>query len=290
MTELSKRLLIAVRSNIVCLLHFAKAPSIDRWQVFRAIHFSSPVDTTSGIWEEDLDDMPRNPATLLDLMSVEVADLLADAAHTPPKVFDLGDEEDESSNGANVLLERARAIEANLATWPEMLPAHWHPVGVLKNTIPQEVIDAGVYGDGCDIYPDIMICSTWNDWRVARLKVLRLIAKLRADSAPDWGENDVETIKKIRQLVDGICASIPFCLGSRTEPVPLYEAEVNYPGLDGRLDSKEHQKTAMAYGGWYLFSPFKETMTIGPYISKKQYGWLRLQLWRLAQMYDVKPA
>lgn len=243
----------------------------------------------SGIWEEDLDDMPRNPATLLDLLSVEVADLLADAAQMPPNVIDLGAEEDESSNGTVELLERAQIIDTGLASWPETLPLHWHPVRVFKNTIPQEVIDAGIYGDSCDVYPDIMICSTWNDWRVARLKVLRLIVKLRLVSTLHRGESSAQIISEIQQLVDGICASIPFCLGSRIEPAPLYQAEVIYPGLKGRFNSKEHQKTASAYGGWYLFSPFKETLQAGPYINKGQHEWLRLQLRRLAKLSDIKP-
>ena len=228
--------------------------------------------------------MPRNPATLLDLMCVEVANLLADAAHTPPMVIDFSDQDEESSNGTNELLERAEAIDAVLASWPDMLPLHWFPVRVFKDTIPQEVIDAGIYEDRCDIYPDIMICSTWNDWRVARLKVLRLVARLRL------GEIGPQVIKDIQQLVDGICASIPFCFGSRTDPTPLYQAEVIYPGLEGRLDSKEHEKTASAYGGWYLFSPLKMTLDMKPYISKDQQGWLSLQLYRLAKFSGVVPA
>ena len=223
-------------------------------------------------------------------MSVELADLLTDAASSPPKVIDLSDTEDESFNDTDGLLERAQVIDASLASWPASLPLHWYPVRVFKDKIPQEVINAGVYGDSCDIYPDIMICTTWNDWRVARLKVLRLIARLHLVGTLDRGETGTQTINEIRQLVDGICASIPFCLGSRTEPAPLYEADIIYPGLKGRLNSREHQKTASAYGGWYLFIPFKETMELGPYISKDQQEWLRLQLFRLARMYDVQPA
>lgn len=222
-------------------------------------------------------------------MSVEVADLLADAAHIPSKTIDSIDNEDKISTKAHELLERAQAIEANLLSWPDVLPLHWYPVQVFKDDIPQQVIDAGVYGDSCDVYPDIMVCTTWNDWRVARLKVLHLIAKLYPISNQIGGENATQVISEIQQLVDGICASIPFCLGSRTEPVPLYEAKVVYPGLKGCLKAKEHQKTATAYGGWYLFVPFKVTMELGEYISEGQRDWLRLQLYRLARMYGVKP-
>ena len=254
------------------------------------MHFSLPVDTASGVWDEGLDNMPQNPATLLDLISVQVADLLADTAHTPLEVIDTIDEEDEKFVRADELLARAQAIDTRLKSWPEILPLHWYPVRVLKDSIPQEVIDAGIYGDSCEVYPDIMICTTWNDWRVARLKVLRLISNLCPVSTIDSNKIRTQAISQIRELVDGICASIPFCLGSRTEPVPLYEAKVVYPRIKGQLDSKEHQKTASAYGGWYLFVPFKMTMELGEYISKGQQEWLRGQLYRLARMYDVKPA
>lgn len=234
--------------------------------------------------------MPRNPATLLDLMSVEVAGLLADAVHTPPKVIGSGDDGDESLNRTDGLLERAQSIDACLASWPETLPLHWHPIRVFKDTIPQEVIDAGIYEGSCEIYPDIMICSTWNDWRVARLRILHLIAQLRLVSSLDRGETGARIITEIEKLVNGICASIPFCLGSRTEPAPFYQADVVYPGLKGRLDSKEHEKTASAYGGWYLFRPFKESLQLGPYISESQQEWLHFQLLRLAKLYDIDPA
>ena len=106
--------------------------------------------------------MPRNPATLLDIISVEVADLLADAAHNPSKVFVLSEEEVRSQSGipypemtlvsGNIsgdlideLLERAQALDADLASWPDILPLHWSPVRALAHTIPQEVIDAGIW-------------------------------------------------------------------------------------------------------------------------------------------------
>ena len=223
-------------------------------------------------------------------MSVEAASLLADAACTHAKVIDSSGNEDKSSDIAYELLEKAQAIDARLASWPEGLPLHWYPIRVFKDNIPQEVMNAGMYGDSCEIYPDIMICSTWNDWRVARLKVLRLIAKLHLVAALDHIDTGTRVTSEIQQLVDGICASIPFNLGSRSEPAPLYESKVVYPGLKGRLHSDEHHKTASAYGGWYLFSPLKETMELGPYISQGQQDWLRHQLYRLARVYDVKPA
>ena len=249
------------------------------------MQFSTPIDTTSRIWR-DFDEVPKNPATLLDLMSVEVANLLATAKHMPPIILDESEEEDEVFSHKLDLMMRAQVIDAQLATWPDIVPSHWRPVKLPASEIPKNVIDAGIYGDGCDIYPDIIICSTWNDYRVARLKVLGLIAGL------DHGKSLVQTIDMIQQLVDDIVDSVPFSLGSRIKPEPLYEADVTFPGLGQSSASKAHQKTSCAYGGWYLFSPFKEVMQSAHrgYLRAGQKEWMHGQLQRLAFMYDVQPS
>lgn len=249
------------------------------------MQFSSPIDTSSELWEVT-EDMPCNPATLLDYLSVDVANLLA-TERLSPSVVDVTDDDTgkgDIGNGLSGLLIRARAVESKLAAWPDIVPSAWLPCHIPARQVPQSVIDAGIYNNGCDIYPDIMICSTWNEWRVARLKVLGLIARHSSS------EVSAQTTATIQQLVDDICASIPFSLGSRTEPGPLYEMKVTYPSLKGQPISKEHQKTSSAYGGWYLFAPFKETMNVGMYLRKGQLEWLRGQLMRLARMYDVEPA
>ena len=187
-------------------------------------------------------------------------------------------------NEPHELLTRAKAVDAKLAKWIEMIPVHWIPHSVSADDVPQSVIDAGMYGDKCDIYPDIMICSIFNDWRVVRLKVLGLVARL------DSNDSCVPAMRTMQRLVDGISASIPFSLGSRTTLGPLYEMKVEYPSLPGCTASKAHHTTACAYGGWYLFAPLKETMNVARYLRAGQREWLNLQLLRLAAMFDVEPA
>lgn len=66
-------------------------------------------------------------------------------------------------NEPHELLTRTRAADAKLAKWIETIPVYWIPHSVSADDIPQSVVDAGTYGDKCDIYPDIMICSIFND-------------------------------------------------------------------------------------------------------------------------------
>ena len=116
------------------------------------------------------------------------------------------------------------------------------------------------------------------------MKVLDLVARLGSNGSC------VAAMRTMQRLVDGICASIPFSLGSRTTPEPLYEMEVENPCLPGCTASKAHHTTACAYGGWYLFAPLKETMNVARSLRAGQREWLNVQLLRLATMFDVEPA
>lgn len=255
----------------------------DHHKLFRAMQFSIPIDETSGIWD-DYDEMSRNPATLLDAMCIDVANLLAVADLPSALITDLDLDETEPSCDDFDLLVQAEVVDAKLATWPDCVPANWIPVQVPAYIVPKPIVDAGFYGDNCDVYPDIIICSTWNEWRVARLKVLGLIAT-NGDYASRY-----QAIETIQELVDGICASVSFSLGDRMKPEQLYEAQVSFPTVDGRPASKGHQKAAGAYGGWYLFAPFKEIMKLAMYLRDGQREWVMGQLFRMATNYGVKPS
>lgn len=243
------------------------------------MQFSSPVDGTSDILDDD-EGVPQNPGTKLDLMCVEVANLLADAKRAK---LNPNNDGDGLSMSAYDLLLKAQALDAKLASWPDFVPANWIPAQVPVEDVPISVVNTGFYGESCDVYLDIMVCNTWNEWRVARLMVLGLIARINHEPSKS------QAIIKIQHLVDGICTAVPFSLGDRIEPGNLYEAQVYFPSLPGRPTSKEHQKTATAYGGWYLFAPFKETMNVGMHLRSGQREWLSGQLVRLAKIYDVVP-
>ncbi|KAA6412238.1 MAG: hypothetical protein FRX48_04390 [Lasallia pustulata] len=266
-SELFKRLLIGVRSNIV----------------YRAVETSSFVDVDSELWQDASEPLPHNPATLLDCMYVDVANLLATADQSSSKVFNSTQRETDIADQASQILLRAQYVDAKLATWPDMLPSNWNPISVFTDAIPWDVVDAGLYGDCCDVYPDITICSTWNDWRHTRLKVLALIATL--------GNNDsnVRAAHSIQQLTDDICASVPFVLGSRLRTSAMYAADANYPCIEGQTVSRAHQQKAAALGGWALFFPLKEILQVGTYLRKDQLAWVLGQLLRLATVYNIRP-
>ena len=234
-------------------------------QVFRALHTRSPIDTTATLWQDPAD-MPRNPGTILDLMSVEVANILAHEK----SVALVGSLSDFTAT--------VKTAERRLATWPDSVPQDWFPTRVPRRVVPKTVADAGLYGDGCDIYSDVLVCCTWNEWRSTRLKLLSLMVKY---------EPDEESRASIQHLADEICASFPFLLGDRRTPAPLYAVNVTYPSLEGQTVPAAHYQTAAAYGGWYMLEPLRQTIEIGEYLREGQLQWIRSQGSRLADIYDV---
>lgn len=215
---------------------------------------------------------------MLDRVSVKVANLLA-AADPAAASYN-------TANSPSITLDivsKAKALDAELLLWWESLPRDWIPISVFKRDIPQEVIDVGLYGDSCNIYPDIIICSTINDWRIARLKVLVRIAQLGGE------EDKAQAFSTIQDLADGICATIPFCLGNRTRPLPIRMGGAVYPSLPNDSVRQSHHITAAAWGGWYLCMPMTEVLKVGMYLREGQQEWMLAQLARLATAYDIDP-
>lgn len=257
--------------------------STDMLKVSRAVVTQTNVDLHSELWQDGFNSMPCNPATVLDRMCADVANLLATADQTLARIFNSTGDESEAANHESELVLRAESVDAQLVRWPDMLPSNWIPTRVSINTIPQEVIDAGLYRDSCDIYSDIIICSTWNDWRHVRLKVLALVARLGDDDSRS------RAVTSIQQLADDICASVPFSLGSRVKPSAMYAGDTCYPCVKGQTVSKAHQQRAAAVGGWCLFLPLKETLHAAKDMRRGQREWVSGQLRRLATVYNIRP-
>ena len=163
--ELIKRLVIGVRSNLVCQKILLWCPIDDVFQVFRSIQFSLPIDTASGLWE-DTDATIGNPATMLDFLSVDVANLLGTAKDQSPLFIDItqGDNErDIVLNELSRFFTRAKTVHDRLTNWLYVLPTNWFPHRLSAEDVPRSIVEAGMYGSYCDIFPDIIICSTFND-------------------------------------------------------------------------------------------------------------------------------
>ena len=268
-TDLARRMLLGLRNAIVS----------------RKVLMASPIDQSSSLYRT-CELLPQNPATFFDGLTVDVTNLLAEV-----KTMGSG-----SAEATEVLL-KAQKVDAKLSAWSHKVPKHWIPFRLSAKDVPTEVLQAGIYGDYCDIYHDIVICSLWNDWRQARLRVLAVIARLTAmfpgfeheTKIPSQPSLRSEAIAKIQPLADDICATVPFCLGSRLSPAPLNAFDGVYPTSNGHRATREHHQNAVAWGGWLLLSPMKQVLAVGMYLRPGQIAWAGPQLQRLANIYDIEP-
>ena len=237
------------------------------------MHTASTIDTESAVWKT-VEDIPGNPATILDRMSVDVANVLAFEKSIVTLLCPTA-----SSEASATLVAMAEAVDRRLATWPDMVPIDWFPKRLSRNSAPESVARAGIYGDKYEIYSDVLVCSTWNHWRATRLRLLAIITRHHRNK---------DALVSIQELADGVCGSIPFVLGDRTAPTAMFATDVSYPTLHGKLLSQSHHQTAAGLGGWYLHVPFNTVFDVGMYLREGQLSWLKGQGQRLARIYDVR--
>ncbi|KAI4168284.1 MAG: hypothetical protein LQ343_006521 [Gyalolechia ehrenbergii] len=255
-SELSKRLLIAVSS---------------------ALANSMPVREASEIWQ-DPGQMPYNPATSLDAMRVQVANVLATAAQyaSPGKVESLSDER------RSKILSRAKAAISRYESWPSLVPQDWWPIPLQRSLIPQPIIDTGAHGDHCDLYPSVSVCETWLIWYTSRVRILSLIADL------DQSESKQHAVLQMQQTADDIFAAVPYVLGSKSDPAGMYDTEFVYPCLPGDNVSLNHYRCAAAFGGLALWIPLRTLLENMRHLRNNQTQFSLEQITRLGRLYDVR--
>lgn len=260
-SELSKRLLIAVRHRIVS----------------SALANSMAVPEASEIWL-DPGQMPYNPATLLDAMRMQLANVLATAVEhaSPDNVDSLSDERRFKT------LFRAKAAFSKYDSWPSLVPQDWWPIPLQRDLIPQMIIEAGVYGGHCDLYPSVFVCETWLLWYTSRVRILSLIADLEQLGS------DQDTVLQVQQTADNIFAAIPYIFGSKSDPSDMFDTSFTYPCMPGDTVPLNHYQYAAAFGGLALWIPLKSLLESKRHLRIDQTQFALRQICRLGRIYDVR--
>lgn len=222
--------------------------------------------------------MPYNPATLLDAMRVQLANVLATAAEHAS----LGNADSLSDERRFRILSFAKAAFSRHDSWPSLVPQDWWPIPLQRSLIPQMVIEAGVYGDHCELYPSVFVCETWLLWYTSRIRILSLIADLE-----QLGSNQ-DTVLRVQQTADSIFAAVPYILGSKSDPADMYETKFVYPCLPGDTISTNHYQHAAAFGGLALWIPLKTLLDNKRHLRNHQTHFSLVQICRLARIYDVR--
>jgi hypothetical protein len=179
--------------------------------------------------------LPGNPSSALDMIGVSIADL----QHTfrdmsPPTVL---------SSPDTKLRQQICNLDTQLRTWLKRIPDSWYPRR-MKSGID---FDPSVpsYRGACDIYPSIQVANIWNAWRVYCLILEDIKDQLTKSSALSavqhfddensisdyamfWTSNE----RRVQELVDSMCLSIPFYLGNCNYPTDILStgsSDIIYP-------------------------------------------------------------
>ena len=234
--------------------------------------------------------LPQNAAARLTSATVNIADLrsCAKSALVLPKSHD-------SEKEVNDLLEYAISVDLLVAAWPETLPEGWKWNSADHFDLPPASVsrDVYVYKDRKDVYLDLWVESIWNAYRSARVKVQTIILDcinwLGKPYEHQWYWRAVYAKMITQEMVDDMCASVPFALGTKTFGGPGEREGIEYPYNDTQKASEDHRRVAAALGGWHLLEPLKTSLKANG-LREGQKEWVKAQMARIWRIYSLQAA
>ena len=233
--------------------------------------------------------LPQNAAARLTSATINIADLrsCAKSAFALPRSSD-------SEKEVNDLLEYAISVDLLVAAWADSLPEEWRWTAADHFDLPPSVSrDAYIYKDRKDIYLDLWIESVWNAYRSARVKVqtiiLACIAWLGKTFEHQWYWRDVYAKMITHEMVDDMCASVPYALGTKTYGGPGDREGIEYPYNGTQKVSEGHRRAAAALGGWHLLEPLKTSLKT-TCVRDEQKEWVKAQMARIWRIYSLEAA
>ncbi|MCJ1244192.1 hypothetical protein MMC30_001390 [Trapelia coarctata] len=256
--------------------------SVQTQTVSRAVKESIPPEKLLDDWVAVMEIMPCSAANRLTLVEGQVANLLSSARCVFRNAYAVLDSQLVS------LACSAMDVQKNLLDWTHTVPKEWTPKAA-RDKSPATLSKFQAYGTRMDIYPDVWVVSIWNTYRILHITVQMVITtcwRMRKTmyGAPSDSERSSETVPStIQELVDDICASVPFCLGDRTEAEP--EA-IEYPCAEGLKIPIDHQRAAVNLSGWFLIGPIKGCLMVTG-LQETQFQWLKSQISRIAKFYGL---
>ncbi|KAL8668781.1 MAG: hypothetical protein Q9168_006606 [Polycauliona sp. 1 TL-2023] len=270
-SETSARLLLAVQTQVVD----------------HCIQTSSPFAKTSADLDSMLPDTFENAASRLTSLSARLSDLTAFAYPMLMNMKQFPTHEQLMS-----ILDYAGEVEAALSAWPDTVPDDWHwKTSHTFDSLPSQESKLYVYNRRVDLYHDIWVASIWNSYRGTILMIqyltLQCLGMLNPPPLSTFAHRIVTAINKVQELVDDICGSVPFNLGTKTFGGPSDRSEIQYPDDGITKPSSDYRKSAAGLGGWFIIEPLK----VGAKaicLRDGQQDWILKQIERIQRIYTIK--
>lgn len=226
--------------------------------------------------------LAHNTASRLTPISAHVANLRKLAAgvsrRSPPP-----------PDSINLVLRLAHEIDAKLQAWAHSVSPTWlfHPATEMQcpTHLPREYF---LYQDRMDMYEDVNIANVWNNYRANRIVVASItLACLSHQGIPPTHDVAQPARQVMQEMVDDICASVPFHLGTKMIGGPRDHDEVQYPYRGLSRLTPAHRQACAAYGGWYVLDALNACLGADG-LREGQMQWIIRQMKRIGILYSFK--
>ncbi|KAL9611139.1 MAG: hypothetical protein Q9167_004192 [Letrouitia subvulpina] len=218
---------------------------------------------------------------------------------------------EERRAGYEEIIADALEVEKLLLVWKASITdPNWLPEHVSRDSVRESIQDAGFYGTRCSVWVDLAFGGIWILFSIRYILTLQVIRQSFADEAsllkvPERQALLSEANKRVQDLVDFICETVPFYLGDNVTPKnPMHSMSINFPSklqIDqetGMLTSipslrSNHHNRAAASGGWILFPHLvnlwrfaePEDDAVPIILREGQLDWIKEQVKRLQKIF-----
>lgn len=198
----------------------------------------------------------------------------------------------DSTNEIYRVLNVALEIDFQFDEWAQSVPDGWawYPASGL-DCPPDEPRELFVYDNKIDFYSEPNIAKVWNSYRSRRMMILFIILDCIRRLGPSFDYNLAQhardSLKIVKELVDDICASVPYLFGTKTFGGSEDRACFEYPYYGTSKLSSEHRRAAAALGAWSLIEPLHTSLNVLG-LRKGQKKWITGQIMRISRCYNIK--
>ncbi|RAK98752.1 Zn(II)2Cys6 transcription factor domain-containing protein [Aspergillus ibericus CBS 121593] len=265
--------------------------------------------TVSSCIDNGLLTLPDNPSAALDGIGVSVIRLQAHLKQELQSGHIM-----LSTEALSECIAKTRHVEQKLLTWANCVPEYWRPRRLSDGGNMDPSIPA--YQSTCEIYPSCQIATIWNLWCIQRILIVKMkISLLHAQCESECNDmlstlEVAELLHIFREMVDGVCYTVPFYLGNLSKPLSIADfadptillPSAHFPDRNGEYQPQaaldEHQRHIIAQGPWHIMSPLSRLLTFafeadGPpmrtFFRPGQYEWIRDQFLRVTTLLHIPP-
>lgn len=231
--------------------------------------------------------VPQNVAGQLIPISARAADLRGIA-----RIVFGNAQSPASEHEINRILYLALDIDSQLKRWAETVPDAWLWDSATGFDLPSYIPrDTFIYNERVDYYCDLNVLDIWNSYRARRVMVLSIITDCILKIGPPYNEFLAHqanyAFRTTQELIDDLCASVPYSLGTKMFGGVQDQESVEYPYMGMEKFRTVQRRQVGAVGGWYLLENIKGCLSaVGIWPAQRK--WLMRVMVRIGRIYNIR--